>query len=397
MKTRSRRRPRVWQPLGWHPPGAAAFLHALVAADTAALQAWAAATDAPAWCEWLHGQGLAAYAFHQLRATGVLTRLPTELQTALRGRYYTAAGDAELHVRELAAVLDILAGIQITPIVFKGAALAFTVYPDPACRPMGDLDLWLSDEEMPRAQAALEATGYRQYIKEARPVALQAQREGEIQLVGRQAGRGLVELHWGVFAGEWLRRIAAVDRAGLRERAIPVTLAGRPARTLAPEDAIIQLAVHLAVNHQMAYPGVRGLLDVALVAINNNPVDWGAIVERARAWRVAIPTWLVLTLTATLFGLQDAHAASLQLRPSWVRRWLLARFTGPQAILDGRDITRSRLRLLYQLLLVDRPQDAALLVWRALWPEKDWLLARYGAATLKTRIRHLSATALGQV
>ncbi|MGQ9489932.1 MAG: hypothetical protein ACUVR4_03120 [Anaerolineae bacterium] len=72
MKTRSRRRPQVWQPPGWHPPGTAAFLRALVAADTAALQAWAAATDAPAWCEWLHDQGPAAYAFRQLLATGAI-------------------------------------------------------------------------------------------------------------------------------------------------------------------------------------------------------------------------------------------------------------------------------------------------------------------------------------
>ncbi len=386
----------MWRPPGWQPAGAAEFLRALVARDGAALHAWAATRADAGWCDWLHGQGLAAYAFHQLHATGALSELPLELQAALRGRYYTATGDAELHTRELAEVLDILARRGITPIVFKGAALAFTVYPDPACRPMGDLDLWLSDDEMPHAQAALEAAGYRQHVKDARPLALQAQRAGEIQLVGRQAGRGLVELHWGIFAGEWLRRAAAVDSAGPRERAIPVTLAGQAARTLAPEDAIIQLAVHLAVNHQMAYPGVRGLLDVALVAAHN-PVDWDAVVHRARAWRVAVATWLVLSLTAELFGLADVRAAGCRLQPSAVRSRLLARFTGPGAILRGQDITHSRWRLVYQLMLVDRPQDAARLVWRALWPEDAWLTARYGAASPGIRARHLLMAARGRV
>ena len=125
-----------------------------------------------------------------------------------------------------------------------------------------------------------------QRLKAERPVALQAQREGEIQLVGRTPGSGLIELHWGVFAGEWLHRAAAVDDIGIRGRAVSVTIAGRPALMLAPEDAIIQLAAHLAVSHQMAAPGLRGLLDVALLA-RSQPVDWQAVAERARGWRVA--------------------------------------------------------------------------------------------------------------
>ncbi len=390
------KQPAVWRPVAWQPPAAAAFLAALAAGDGPALRAWAAAAPDPAWAGWLHGQGLAAYAFHQLRAAAALAGLPPALHAALRGHYYAAAGDAELHARELAAVLDILAAAGVTPIVFKGAALAFTAYPDPACRPMGDLDLWLADEAMPRCQAALEAAGYRQRVKAARPLALQAQRQGEIQLIGGRPGHGLVELHWGVFAGEWLRRVAAADSAGLRCRAVPVTLAGRPAWTLGPEDGIIQLAVHLAVNHQMAYPGVRGLLDVTLLAASA-AVDWRAVAERAAAWRMAAPTWLVLSLAAELFGLPGAEPAIAALRPGGARRSLLARFTGSAAALRGRDITHSPLRLLYQLVLVDRPADAARLVWRTLWPERAWLAARYGSTALGVRVRHLLSAARGRV
>ena len=113
-------------------------------------------------------------------------------------------------------MLDVLVAAGVTPVLFKGAVLAYTAYPDPACRPMGDLDLWIDLDAMPRAQAALESLGYVQRLKVERPLALQAQREGEIQLVGRAPGSGLVELHWGVFAGEWLHRAAAVDDGGIR-------------------------------------------------------------------------------------------------------------------------------------------------------------------------------------
>ncbi len=146
----------------------------------------------------------------------------------------------------------------------------------------------------------------------------------------------------------------------------------------------------------MAYPGVRGLLDVALVAVKY-AVDWAAVVARARAWRVATATGLVLALTAELFGLQDVRAAGEALRPSALRQRLLSLFTGPQAVLAGQDITRSRRRFLYQLALVDRPQDMAGLVWRALWPEDTWLTARYGAATLDIRARHALMAVRGRV
>jgi len=384
----------VWQPSAVVPPDAASFLHAL--AGNAELAAWVAGRPDPSWADWLGGQGLAAYACHRLRRTGAFDRLPSTLAQPLTAAYYRTAADAELHTRELAAVLDALAAVGITPILFKGAALAHLVYPDPACRPMGDLDLWLAAAEMPAAVAALQAAGYRRHVKDTRPVELQADREGEIQLAGAQPGQGLVELHYGVFAGEWLHRTASVDGVGIAARAVPVTVAGRPARTLAPEDAVIQLAVHLAVNHQMAYPGVRGLLDVCLVA-RSRPLDWAAVSRRARAWRVRTAVWQVLSLADTLLGLPEAGPALAALRPSALRRRLLARFVTPDSVLAGRDITGGPARFIYQLLLADRPCDAARLFARALWPEDAWLAARYGRGGWRTRTAHLRAAVRGRI
>ena len=388
------------QPSVGYPQGAVSFLRAIVAPDTAALGVWATTARPDArWAEWLRRKQLAPLAFYRLRQAGVLARLPAEFSGALRGMYYNAAGEAELRTRELADALDVLIAAGVTPVLFKGAVLAYTAYPDPACRPMGDLDLWIDLEAMSRAQAALEGLGYVQRLKAERPVALQAQREGEIQLVGRTPGSGLIELHWGVFAGEWLHRAAAVDDIGIRGRAVSVTIAGRPALMLAPEDAIIQLAAHLAVSHQMAAPGLRGLLDVALLA-RSQPIDWQAVAERARGWRVATATWLVLDLADALFGLPDAEAAIAGLRPHRMRRMrstLLGRFVDADSMLAGRDLTHGPLRFVYQLLLVDRTRDAVRLLARALWPEREWLALRYGTVTPSVRWRHLFAALRGQV
>ena len=261
---------------------------------------------------------------------------------------------------------------------------------------MGDLDLWVTDDEMGRAQIALERLGYVQHIKSARPVALQAQRRGEVQLIGRASGAGLVELHWGVFAGEWLERAAAVDEAAVRARCLSLDVLGCPARTLAPEDAVIQLAAHLAINHQFAYPWLRGLLDIVMTA-RWRAVDWDVVAARACEWRIATVVWLVHHFAAELLGLNDAAVALARLRPSPLRRWLLSLLVNERSLLEMRNLTRGPLRLVLQLLLVDRPRDAARLFWRALWPEDDWLAARYGRRDVRTRCRHLLAALRGKI
>ena len=146
----------------------------------------------------------------------------------------------------------------------------------------------------------------------------------------------------------------------------------------------------------MAAPGLRGLLDVALLA-RSQPVDWLTVVERAHRWRVAAAAWLVLDLADTLFGLPDAGAAIAGLKPGRVRRSLLGRFADPDSMLAGRDPRHGPRRFIYQLLLVDHTRDAARLLWRALWPEDAWLAARYGSATPAVRRSHLLSALRGRV
>lgn len=342
---------------------------------------------------WLCEQGLAPLAWATWHTA---LDLPIEVAADIHRAYYVAVGDAELHRFELDSVLRTLAAQSITPVIFKGAVLAHTVYADPACRPMSDLDLWLTGEEMSRAQAALEAIGYRYVSKPERPPMIMFIDMGEIQMHGPQGGAGLVELHWGVFAGEWLRRAACVDESAIRSRVMAMTVLGQPALALSPEDAVIQVAAHAAVNHQMSLAALRSLVDVASV-VRHQPIDWTVIVDRARQWRVATAMWLVLKLARELTGLDEAAPAIAQLSPSSMRQWLIARFANADSLVDRRDLSASPLRFVYLLLLVDRGRDAAQLVYRALWPEREWLVARYGRVGVSIRLRHLLNAMRGRI
>jgi hypothetical protein len=341
-----------------------------------------------------HAHQLAPLLHWQLRRL-LPAGAPTPVAESLRQAYMSSALAAMLRERTLRAVLGALNGTGVVPALSKGVALAYFVYPEPACRPMGDIDLWVSTAEMPAAQAALADLGYVQRLKASRPVALQADRDGEIQMVGQQRGEGLVELHYGVFAGEWLQRATQIDRAGVRSRWQAHALLGSDIHLLAPEDAFIQIAVHLSVNHQLSLHVLRSLLDLALLA--RQGLDCDLVIDRARAWGLGVVMGLVLELLTTLFPVPEVAPAAAALRLGSTRRRLLGHFTSAGQVLAGEKLFHSRRRLLFQLALVDRPEVVAALLARSVWPEQQWLAARYGRAGLGVRLRHAGAVVRGKV
>jgi hypothetical protein len=312
------------------------------------------------------------------------------LAESLAESYFRSAGDNVLRFHELSQVLDRFRAAGIAVVVLKGIALAEMAYGGIALRPMGDVDLWLRDADMSAAVVIMREMGFREYTRADRPPTLQSLARGELQFHGRHT---LLELHWSPFPGWWLRRTAAVDDEAVWARAEPLALDDgrspgeeRWARQLTAEDTVIHLAVHTAVNHQFGLAAVRTLLDIALTA-QARPLDWRAVARLACQWRVATAVWVVLDLVQQLIGLAGVEEALSPLRPSALRRVLLGRLVSPESVLAGRDLRSGRLRYLVLLLLVDRPTDAARLVFRSLWPEREWLAARYGEGW--SRRRHL--------
>jgi hypothetical protein len=314
-----------------------------------------------------------------------------ELLPLLAHSFFPAVARNIVRFRELSQVLESFRRANIPVVVFKGAALAGESYGGWSRRSMGDVDLWLRDEDVHKAADLMERLGFCTETKEDRPIILQSLAGGEIRFYKH----GLIELHWSPFAGWWLQRTAAIDDDEIWQRAEPLTLdfggtkedqsmasESRPelVRQLAVEDAIIQIAVHITVNHQFGLVALRGLMDIAL-AVQAKSVDWTLVVARARQWRVSTVVWIVLDLTNQLIGLPGTEEALSSLRPAALRRALLKPLVSPQTVLEGRDLRESRARYLILLLLVDRPQDVVRLLFRTLWPEREWLEARYGKPT----------------
>jgi hypothetical protein len=137
-------------------------------------------------------------------------------------------------------------------------------------------------------------------------------------------------------------------------------------------------------------------MDIALLA-RHYPIDWNVVMQRARAWRVATALWLVLSLSVDLAGLTEAAGAARQLQPSALRRRLIGCFANAESLVMMRDLSASKWRYVFLLLLIDRGRDALRLFVRAFWPEREWLIARYERYTFATRLRHLVDAARGRL
>ena len=145
---------------------------------------------------WLHRQGLVILGFYRLQQAGLLDRLSPAVAAVWQDIYQQTTVTTASMDWEIERVMEMLARANVDFIWMKGAALAYTVYPNPVCRGRGDLDLWIQVEQLSQATTVLEGLGYRLSSKEDRPDALALLIGGE-RLRRRTPQRGLRPL--------WLR------------------------------------------------------------------------------------------------------------------------------------------------------------------------------------------------
>jgi len=125
----------------------------LLGLETAWEAAWEAVPDLAA----AHGMGPLLYT--HLRAARV--PVPRSTLRTLRGLYARHRVANRIRLRVLGDVLAAFEAAGIRVLVLKGAALVHLVYPEPALRPMSDLDLLVARADLARAQKTLAQLGFR--------------------------------------------------------------------------------------------------------------------------------------------------------------------------------------------------------------------------------------------
>lgn len=222
---------------------------------------------------------------------------------------------AMLRGRVLERISQALAAQNLRALLVKGAALALTVYPSPAHRPMGDIDLLVEPNTKPRVLAALELAGGSIHRPPGRPFS--ADFFNEVGLLFPCGAMSFpVEVH------------TSLDK--LVARPIPIRDLfdrAREAPTLphlflpSLEDHALQVALH-AAGSELRIP--LNLLDLELLlrAGASLPV----LASRAAEQRLTTAMFIAMSALRALGAASVSPAHVQAFDPGLLRRAALARF-----------------------------------------------------------------------
>jgi hypothetical protein len=223
---------------------------------------------------------------------------------------------SSLHDR-LVRLLALYAAHDIAALLLKGAGLAYSAYALPTERPMGDIDLLVRPDAAARAWELALANGWRRRgdVPEERSYAEHQHLPPLEDADGLQIG---LELHIALFTHQ-APFLLPPDQ--LWDGARRVTIAGQPAYVPSPEDQLLHAALHFAWSHEMTFGAFRTLRDVERI-VEVAPIDWPALVRKARASRGATCCYWTLRLARDLRGVRVPPDILAQLAPRLPERVL---------------------------------------------------------------------------
>jgi hypothetical protein len=227
--------------------------------------------------------------------------VPTPIAEAWqRERHAAAVLSLPLHraLREACSALD---AADIPHVVLKGPRLAWRCYPEPALRPMRDLDVLVGERDALSARDVLEAADFEMQGDEA--VLAEALVADKHLPPFIHASLGVrLELHHRLSEppGAHGYHVPQLDAAGELERREAVELAGMEVPCQSPTDLLAHLIVHALYGHRLDC-GPLVLADIHFL-LAKEVIDQEAFRRTARDGGWARGAALLLALTERYFG-----------------------------------------------------------------------------------------------
>jgi hypothetical protein len=165
--------------------------------------------------------------------------------------------------RDLESFCELLNTHKIPFLIWKGAALAYALYPDPILRPRIDTDILLSEKDR---MVVFELLLIKGYATEAN----QQDLLGQVSFV-KQINQlsAIYDVHWQVFAQQSLKSLFSFEELWADRK----SLSHVPAYTVSDEMALILASVHW-VAHHFSYPEPHWIQDIQLLSAHRSSAWW---------------------------------------------------------------------------------------------------------------------------
>lgn len=222
-----------------------------------------------------------------LLALRLAGRARDSLPPTLRESLLAQAGWEAAHRRYLGEALAALADVGVEPVIFKGTALAYSIYPNPVLRARGDTDLLVPESDRDRVARVLQACGFEP------PQDHSVARVHHQSTYSRKDAGGThdLDVHWRINDSAVLADLFTYEE--LRGAATSIPSLSPHALAAAPDHALLLACMHRGVhrnspyysNGEPMYGGNRlvWLYDMHLLCGSFEPAHWHRWIEGARA------------------------------------------------------------------------------------------------------------------
>src|SRR5947209_5804084 len=201
---------------------------------------------------------------------------PQTFWQKLRDRFRENATRNLLLACELVRIARLFESAGVPLMAYKGPALAVSAYGDLSLRRFVDLDIVVRARDVMRAGELLRSLGLE--LSDGLSV---SQEKFLLRLqhniaYTRDAGRFIVELHWGLWSEQFAELPLSED---VWERAEKVAFGGGEVRCLSTEDLLLALCVH-GTKHM--WERLAWVCDVAELSNARAGLDWVSVLRRAQ-------------------------------------------------------------------------------------------------------------------
>ena len=212
---------------------------------------------------------------------------------------------------QLDEVLSACAQQEVDVLVLKGALLAATVYPDPALRPMNDIDLLFRTQDLAKIGPIFAGLGYQGKHKEADVGPGITKHLSTYRRQGNEGatpnpyvsagGDRMIEPH-GSLEESWFGLKVDIT-PGVWERAVSISLSEQSAYRLSTSDMILHLAVHATFHVIMGASVFVQLYDIGQALCSwADVLDWDQIVSLTAQAQAEPFVYAALYWAYALFG-----------------------------------------------------------------------------------------------
>jgi hypothetical protein len=253
----------------------------LVLEDEARERASNLARQCLAWDKVLHWSAyhhVAPLLYHHLQSLAP-DDVPVGILDDLRTRYRGIAARNLKLTLELVSLLKALEQAGATGVVWKGPALAFTVYPSPELRTFSDLDIILRRADRHRARAVLNQRGYQGAPGFRRDEDELFREDAQDATMWNPETHISVDLHWGSVARY---RAPVADFETLWAQKEHCRFHGTDVHVLEPGVHILALCAHGAKHGPFPWPAAKWVTDIEAYLRTYPPEWWDSVMERAQ-------------------------------------------------------------------------------------------------------------------